>query len=70
MTIPNIMCRMGGVLLLLSAGGVSLLHRSLWETVKNGPATAGEAFLVLLAFILASLGGLLLMLGVKVFTKK
>ena len=59
--------RLLGVLLLVCSGGSTLIHRSVFEAVRHGPAQAAEFGLGLLTFILASTGILLLIHGAKLF---
>lgn len=59
--------RLLGVVLLGCSGGSTLVHRSVYEAARHGPAQAVEFGLALLTFILASTGILLLIHGAKLF---
>ncbi|WP_426257246.1 hypothetical protein [Sphingomonas sp. DC1400] len=54
-------------MLLGCSGGSTLVHRSVYEAARHGPAQAAEFGLALLTFILASTGMLLLVHGAKLF---
>ena len=55
--------RLTGLGLLLASGGSTLVHRSVYEAAKAGPARAGELVLGLTTIMLASTGILLLIHG-------
>ncbi len=59
--------RLLGVVLLGCSGESTLVHRSVSEAARHGPAQAAEFGLALLTFILASTGMLLLVHGAKLF---
>lgn len=59
--------RLLGVVLLVCSGGSTLVHRSVYEAARHGPAQIAEFGLGLLTFILASTGLLLLIHGAKLF---
>lgn len=59
--------RLLGVVLLVCSGGSTLVHRSVYEAARHGPAQVAEFGLGLLTFTLASTGLLLLIHGPKLF---
>lgn len=59
--------RLLGVVLLGCSGGSTLVHRSVYEAARHGPAQTAEFGLALLTFILASTGMLLMVHGAKLF---
>ena len=61
--------RLIGLLLLLASGGTTLVHRSIWEGAKHGPAQAAEFGIALATFMLASIGMLLVIHGGKLFAR-
>jgi hypothetical protein len=58
-----------GVLLLLASGGTTLVHRSIWEAARHGPAQAVEFGIALMTFTLASIGMLLVINGGRLFAQ-
>lgn len=54
-------------MLLVCSGASTLVHRSVYEAARHGPAQAAEVGLALLTFILASTGILLLIHGAALF---
>lgn len=54
-------------MLLGFSGGSTLVHQSVYEAARHGPAQTAEFGLALLTFIFASTGMLLLVHGAKLF---
>ena len=61
--------RLIGLVLLATAGGTSLIHRSIYLAARHGPAQVLELALGLLSFMLASTGVLLLIHGAALFAR-
>jgi hypothetical protein len=59
--------RVLGIGLLACSGASTLVHRSIYEAARHGPAQFAEFGLALLTFILASAGILLLIHGARLF---
>jgi hypothetical protein len=59
--------RFWGLVLLAGSVGSTLIHRTVYEAARHGPAQAAEFGLALLTFILAGTGVLLLIHGARLF---
>ena len=59
--------RVGGVICLIGTIGSTLVHRSIYEGAKRGPAQIGEFAAGLMTFTLDCLGILLLIHGARLF---
>jgi hypothetical protein len=66
-TMPKLPPRLTGLVLLLASGGTTLVHRSIWEAARHGPAQVAEFGIGLATFMLASVGVLLVIHGGKLF---
>lgn len=62
--------RLSGLLLLVASAGTTLVHRSLWEVNRQGPAQPAEFGIALATFMLASVGVLLLIYGGRLFPRR
>lgn len=61
--------RLLGLILLACSGGSTLVHRSVYEAARSGPAQPAEFALALLSFVLANTGILLLIHGARLFAR-
>lgn len=70
MPMRDIRYRAVGLGFLIASGITTLVHRAIFAMVRHGPAQIAELAIGLLTFMLASVGGLLVIHGSRLFTRE